>query len=76
MRLGCEVDGGVAARPGTRDRVRIGDVANDELDSEPLEICRIARVGQLVEDDRLGSRSEGAAGRAVTGSSVAIAFSG
>src|ERR687891_806874 len=48
-----EVDHGPAPAPGPRDRVRISDVSLDELAVDTFDVGRIARVGQLVEDDDL-----------------------
>ena len=49
VRLGGEVDHGLAAFAGTGDGFRIGDVADDELGADALEIGRIPGIGELVE---------------------------
>ena len=49
--LGGEVDDRVAARGGALDGVGIGDVADDELVLDALEVRGIACVGELVEHD-------------------------
>ena len=53
--LGGEVDDRVAAGSGARDRVRIGDVALDELVLDAFEVRRVAGVRELVEDDDVGA---------------------
>ena len=53
VRLGGEVDDGVAARAGPRDRLGVADVALDEPQSQPVEVRRVAGVRQLVEHDDL-----------------------
>ena len=51
VRLRGEVDDGLAALPGALDGLRVGDVADDELDPGALQIGGIAGVRELVEDD-------------------------
>ena len=53
MRLGGEVDDRITALPGALDRLRVGDVPDDELDARTVEVRGVPRVRQLVEDDDL-----------------------
>ena len=48
----------IAVAPGgsAGDGVRIGDVPLEELVLDPVEVRRVARVGELVEDDDVGRR--------------------
>ena len=57
VRLRGEVDERVAALDRRRDRVGVGDVADDQLAAlEPLEVLAPARVGELVEHAHLVAR--------------------
>jgi hypothetical protein len=49
MGLGGEVDDRIPTRGSLGDHVRVADVADDELDPGPLQVRRVARVGELVE---------------------------
>jgi hypothetical protein len=49
--LGGEVDDRAAAAGGTLHRLRVANVAGDELDSASLEVGGVAGVGELVEHD-------------------------
>src|SRR6185503_1319257 len=51
VRLRGEIDDGLAGLPGALDGLRVGDVADDEIDPGPLQIGGIAGVRELVEDD-------------------------
>ena len=53
--LGREVDDRGAARGRARDRVRVGDVAVDELVLDALEVGGVAGIGELVEHRDLGA---------------------
>ena len=53
MRLGREVHDGVAACSCVADRDRVGDVALVELVRHAFEVRPVARVRELVEDDRV-----------------------
>jgi hypothetical protein len=57
--LGGEVDDRLCARPGLRDRLRVADVALEELDVSAVKVRPVAGVGELVEDaDLVAGRSE------------------
>ena len=51
MGLGCEVDDRIAPHRRAPYGIRIGDVAPDEFVIDALEVRRVARVRELVEDD-------------------------
>ncbi len=53
VRLGGEVDDRGTAFSGLRDRFRVGDVASDELVIDSVEVRRVPRVRELVEDDHV-----------------------
>ena len=55
MGLGREVDDRGAARRGALDRVRVGDVALEELVVDAFEVGGVARIRELVEDGDLGA---------------------
>ena len=56
--LGGEVDDGLTAAAGSRDRGGVGDVPRDDLDVDPVEVPRIPGVRQLVEHDDLVTRCD------------------
>ncbi len=61
VRLGGEVDDGVAALAGLRDDVGVADVALDESDVAAVEVRRVAGVRELVQHDHvLTGRDAGA----------------
>ncbi len=49
VRFGGEIDDRAAATRGALDRLRVADVADDELDAGSLEVRRVTGVGELVE---------------------------
>src|SRR5215211_82880 len=53
VRLGGEVDDCVAAFPRSGYGHGVGDVTMDEHVVDPLEIRKVARIGELVENDHL-----------------------